>query len=740
MNLRLMLIFLLCFTAAGCGGKSGKTSTSFSVNMGAISTGAALDGGLVMRGTSSLGHEFFIPTTNANDVSIALPNGTWDFYVIGWKNQANGAMTGDNVCGAQLGVQLNGGDTAVNFNLNMANCALAQVAGPESFTTALPTGGFKMNTFISCLTIAGMVGDHGAECDSSTISKKHGVSTFLRVELNSVGNFPIPDTTLGSSCLALDTYTATQNFKSSKFTSSLRLPVQNGSTIPFPIHMITYEDPTCDPDEEDITYYFPHGFGGVPDGETASTIIGEDGSPADDTSARIVFADNYLGIADSAFRPTSGVANDVILPYIDCNGARCENAAIPTTYSSVFPRNNVSEVIFDLFGTDDQISAYDSEHLSDASVTIDGIDFTTSTEGSSGNSFSITIAASTFSVHSASYGSFTIDNDSSQTRAQVVTAVNALTGSTSITATCSAACATTFTEGPGTNNFSGGVTNLTKERRDQGTVPEIKELLLGPIGGILFQNGLTTLADVCTNTGSFSKEIVTEGTPEIVTVDLTAGDVQAPDYMTTSNSTNFDRKVVLSLDGVDEFAIQFNCPGGTNGDTATLWFYEEEEGDSEDGASFEEVFLNHGSVSSSAVELVEYREDVGGSVESLEWTYFQKTSPTAYEIFSIEHYAGSAYFGRTGASVDMAGFNFNVNDYGVTFNDTDAFFSSTPDNSCTYTSFTDAGTCGSYATTDLPTSLTGPGGSSISAPMVYGGAFDMNSLYLIDPLTDFTGF
>lgn len=739
---------------SSCGGKAGKSSTSFSLNVGAIASGAALSGGVVIRGTSSLGAEFFLPTTDANNISFPLPNGVWDFYVIGWKNQAAGAMTGDNVCGAQLGVDLDGSDVAVSFNLSMANCTLAPAAGPETFTTSLPSGGFKMIDFVSCLTLAGVGADNDL-CDNQDLDHMHGVSAFIKVQLKSIGNIPMPVSKLSSGCLELSTYNppGSVDFKKSKFDTFIRLPVKNGSTIPFPVQIISYEDVGCAAEDEDITYLFPNGLAGSRGPGAASKAYGLDGVPTDDVSIRVAWADNYIGSPDSAFRAVSGTSNDAILPFINCYHAtnnptgECHNAGA-TAVTEVFPRDNIKGLIYELLGTPEGIESYDTVADANATVSTGGLDFTSTTLGAQGNYHFVNVQAGAFTVAISGSG-IDINHPGGQTLTAVANAVNALTLTTGITATCPTSCGSAFGPANMQYDFTGGTDKFTFESRDLGTMEEIKEMLLGPIGGLLFDNGLTGINAVCATTGSFSKVIITEGTPETVTLNLSTAAFGPPNHMTVNNGSTFDRKVTLSLDGVPEMGFAFNCPSGVGGtnEMGVGWYLDKEieNGDTD----VEELFFNHTTSATAAIEVVEYREEAGAIV-TLEWSYFQKNSATAYDTFQLSHYAGQPWYARIGASVDMSsgGFNFQVNQYDVSTGDTFSFFSGdggaaqSPTQSCTLTSFVVAGTCvgtPTYNSIVNPTGITGADGTdSIVLPLNLTG-FSINDLEALVP-GDFSGY
>lgn len=119
-----VLSLLFLFAIVGCSAPSGETQSSFQIGIRdfASQTGE-FPGGLMLFGKS--GDRSFGRVLTQDIQDELIPNGVWDFYVIGWNASDSGPqmMSGKVFCAVQRKVELIGEPTIINLNASNADCA-----------------------------------------------------------------------------------------------------------------------------------------------------------------------------------------------------------------------------------------------------------------------------------------------------------------------------------------------------------------------------------------------------------------------------------------------------------------------------------------------------------------------------------------------------------------------------------------------------------------------------------------
>jgi hypothetical protein len=111
---------LILLILGGCSGReAGKTSAK--VVLGGIAFGPLTQGGMMIWGRSLTNGQGFSKNVTSSQLSVELPNGTWEFAAITWEG-TNGPMTGTARCADPGSFELSGGETNVALNFSIAQC------------------------------------------------------------------------------------------------------------------------------------------------------------------------------------------------------------------------------------------------------------------------------------------------------------------------------------------------------------------------------------------------------------------------------------------------------------------------------------------------------------------------------------------------------------------------------------------------------------------------------------------
>lgn len=209
------LVIILLFIFASCSTKK-DTEANFQVslrNMVGNNTNASLfPGGLILYGVS--GQLSFSRIMDSTIKDELVPNGIWDFYVLGWDGEApdRKPMTGKVYCGVAKGVNLNGTATKVELTATNAKCADSIFGNHVNDGAEIK---FPNINLISCNDLGHIaLGSSTTDCsynsDPSVYQNTKGTARsykILATGFNRDGLFydEISNTIYESSCVAVET-------------------------------------------------------------------------------------------------------------------------------------------------------------------------------------------------------------------------------------------------------------------------------------------------------------------------------------------------------------------------------------------------------------------------------------------------------------------------------------------------------------------------------------------------------
>lgn len=116
-------LYLLFFLLLACGKEQEVTNAKISV--AGITGSAKYQGGLFLRGESQDGKFKILKSIPANDtIELVLPNGKWDFKVLGWTGGSqNKTFEGEVKCAGKFGVELKGTGIDLGLTATSAKCS-----------------------------------------------------------------------------------------------------------------------------------------------------------------------------------------------------------------------------------------------------------------------------------------------------------------------------------------------------------------------------------------------------------------------------------------------------------------------------------------------------------------------------------------------------------------------------------------------------------------------------------------
>src|SRR5690606_31791231 len=266
-----------------------------------------------------------------------------------WLGDGSDVLTGKVRC-ALTTAEIGSSETSISMNLTNATCALAEFsnAGAQDTSTYPGEVTFKSLELSSCLNPIGVT---TGMCDGTTLERKQGESTSLRLVIPGVSTFGVTLPNLVTGCRNLP------SMNSSVFATNYRLPA-GGSLVKLPSAILGYEKIGCI--EETNTYRMPDGLSGV---EGVSRLI----TTSTTTNHTMIVADNYVGVTGSPFHMAQA-NNKIILPNINCGGT-CLNAGPgPVNYNKDF--DQMRDRIWRLFGSPDLTDSKDYVPSADAVLTV----------------------------------------------------------------------------------------------------------------------------------------------------------------------------------------------------------------------------------------------------------------------------------------------------------------------------------------------------------------------------------
>ena len=181
-------------------------------------------------------------------------------------------------------------------------------------------------------------------------------------------------------------------------------------------------------------------------------------------------------------------------------------------------------------------------------------------------------------------------------------------------------------------------------------------MLYGPMGAILHQNGLTNLAAVCADNGTYTESFIDEfGNPEFISISLSTGLVIPPAYMTSvATPIAYEKRLTFTEPNGGSMAFEFNCTGELkNGWFAGEW--------NDDGEENMEVHYATEIANQEAVEVIEYDNNSWGLRK--QWKYFQKVTATNWNYYQVSNNPDQSWYSRISARGDDTADKVDVYQY-----------------------------------------------------------------------------
>lgn len=230
-----IFIFLISALFTGCS-QHGNTKASFQVTVAGLSS-LNVGGGFVITGKNLQGDAFSRVLTTGDDISVQVPNGTWNFLAVAWDG--GGPLQGEIRCAYQKNVSLAGGDTSISFSLTNLKCFDGTVNAtsgdggtPNQF---LPANWQNCRTSISSLGIADV-----CDFNMTDAQPKGAIIGSLRAGIaggtkSGAGTFVADNTLLTPGCVAAPDYYSV---------SPVFFPAVKSDFF-FPVVMDNYLAPDC---------------------------------------------------------------------------------------------------------------------------------------------------------------------------------------------------------------------------------------------------------------------------------------------------------------------------------------------------------------------------------------------------------------------------------------------------------------------------------------------------------------
>jgi hypothetical protein len=251
-NLNIVLSFLLIFILS-CSKQAGHTTSKIKIISGNAFTNilsTKANNGLIFYGKSTDGKSFTKELTSES-IELAFPNGTWSFYAISWEyagDPTNVKFAGKTYCAKTEGIVLKGTDTAIDMNLNNANCGdpvFAQHSFNNGTDVILPS-----RSFVSCREPSLVQnGTDAIKCGRSSVNNR-GFATAYKLIIPQYKNFGNGIEELNhsfeSQCFTVDSNSdvGAPVSTSYAFQSNMRLP-EPGNGLGFSVR-VYYTSKLCD--------------------------------------------------------------------------------------------------------------------------------------------------------------------------------------------------------------------------------------------------------------------------------------------------------------------------------------------------------------------------------------------------------------------------------------------------------------------------------------------------------------
>lgn len=550
---KILFIFMFASLFIGCSQKS-KTPTDFKMTLAGLSTtDTGFNGGITLKGNNG-SDRFSIGLTPSeiDSFSIELPDGDWKFMAIGWLNDGGqGLMTGQARCGyAQSSID--GSDTSVSMSLSQSNCIDNKISADTSADTTQTNGfWFKKLKLISCLNPQSITA--GDLCNGPELHRLPGESASVRIVSPGLSTFSSSMSGLRSKCFS-NQGALSGDMSSGETPTSLRLPFSGSTKFPWAIE--TFSDVNCK--DYDTTYPMPDGLTG-----TSGVYRLADTSLTD--TIPVNFADNFFGKAGSVFDDIN--AQD-FLPSFNCQDDCYDSTSFsPSGFGGA--KDRIRDHIWRELGNVQNVDPQAIVSSGDASITMNdpgspaGLTvFAPNGSGSAGNNIEVFIEdVGGVDPVTATCEKFkvTVQYDSSLNSHQdtdMADAVNNCGDGYSAQAETAGTIATF--DMAQSALMTGGSSEIQPTRRASGQTQSITRLLYGPIGVALNMAGLVDESSLCSGSYDGSYEFNLPGQNVKISLLTPSSSATLPDF-NTYTLTQFERKILVELDGNPEEAFYFNC-------------------------------------------------------------------------------------------------------------------------------------------------------------------------------------
>ncbi len=124
---KILILSLITIVMTSCA--QGPGTSNLKVSVAAVTGSANFPGGLFFMGRNQAGGKFLRKVPAADTMEIELPNGIYDFMVVGWDG--DDFYKGNNFCSMQKQIALEGGDLPIEMNVSQGQCDNALIKGVE---------------------------------------------------------------------------------------------------------------------------------------------------------------------------------------------------------------------------------------------------------------------------------------------------------------------------------------------------------------------------------------------------------------------------------------------------------------------------------------------------------------------------------------------------------------------------------------------------------------------------------
>jgi hypothetical protein len=249
------IVILLGLTIlASCSKHAGMTTSKVKLFGGNLATTSSVlsfaSNGLIFYGQNSNGKSF-AQKIDSDSVTLEFPNGTWNFYAVGWEPNASGTtpLTGKVYCGSFGPVNLTGTDATIQMNLLNQNCSAFSTQSVTSTDVKLPNRVFYTCANVKDITSA----NYNTDCSrnwGNGYKNNRGFATAIKLMIPNYKNYPdggAPgQAMIASECLKMNSNTSLGQLDSmsSAIANNLNLP-DPGKGLSYGIK-VYYTNEGCD--------------------------------------------------------------------------------------------------------------------------------------------------------------------------------------------------------------------------------------------------------------------------------------------------------------------------------------------------------------------------------------------------------------------------------------------------------------------------------------------------------------